>query len=340
MRTEWMYRTIQPWFPLLHPLLWGRPTLTVLAYHRLGEPDRPDFDTYKPNVSATPAAFAEQMAFVQAHSHFNVVSLTDVVAWLNESRPLPPRPLLITFDDGYRDNYDYAFPILKQRNLPAVIFLATDYIDSERPFFWDLVAYCFHHTTLDRATLPLVGRQAWSDEVARTAVMESWLRTLKGAPDHLKWEAVRQAPRQLQVHVPAAAFAGLGLTWEQVRRMTAGGLEMGAHTQSHPILSRMNLDKARQEIVGSIARIEQATGRPVTAFAYPNGQPGDFDQAHGQILREAGVKVAFTLQPGPARLAEVQRAPLTIRRVFVSYRDTLPRFVAKVLGLPRLVGRP
>ncbi|MEW5985369.1 MAG: polysaccharide deacetylase family protein [Chloroflexota bacterium] len=338
MWVEWMYGAVQPTFPLVHPLLWGRQALTVLAYHRIGEPERPSFDTYKPNVSATPAAFAEQMAFVQ--SRFNVIGLAEVVAWLEEGRPLPPRPLLITFDDGYQDNYDYAWPILRQRNLPAVIFLATDYIDNDRPFFWDLVAYCFHHTRLERATLPLVGRQEWGDAVTRTAVMENWLRALKGVRDDLKWEAVGQAPKQLEVYVPDGAFAGLCLTWEEVRAMAAGGMSMGAHTRSHAILRRVGEERVREEIAGSKERIEAETGRPVTAFAYPNGQPGDFDEAHGRILGEVGVKVAFTLRPGPARLAEVQRSPLTIRRVFVGYRDSLPRFVAKVLGLPRLVGRP
>ena len=318
--------------------IWGSQRLTVLAYHRVTNPYEAGFDMFIPNVSATPAAFFSQMDYIERH--FQVVSLDDILVWLNNRQPLPPNPLLITFDDGYQDNLQYAFPILLQHGFPAVIFLATSYIGEKKPFFWDLTAYCFHHTEKDTAVLPLTGPQHWSDESGRTAVMNNWLNKLKKLPNHEKETAIQQLPQTLDVTISDDSFANLCLTWEQVRAMSQSGITFGAHTQSHPILTRMPLDAAREEITGSIARIKAETRCDVTSFAYPNGQLLDFNKSLVDILKEVGIKVAFTLLPGPSRPEEVRNAPWAIRRIFVSHRDNLPRFAAKVMGLTRLTGIP
>ncbi len=310
--------------------------LTVLAYHRIGDPNTPGFDTFRPNMSASPAAFAAQMDFIC--QRFNVISGSELVAWLQGQHKLPPHPALITFDDGYRDNFECALPILQQRNLPAIIFLATDYIGNTKPFYYDLAAYCFRHIHQNQANLPLVGWRRWKDEESRAAVLVDWLSTLKKLPDDEKWMAIEQLPRALGISVPEDAFAKLYLTWDQVGAMIKAGIEMGAHTQSHPILTRVCLEQARAELAGSRARIEAETGRPVTTFAYPNGLPADFNSDILAAIQQVGFKAAFTLMPGPARLAEVQASPLAIRRVYISRKDTLPRFAAKVIGLPRLLG--
>lgn len=313
--------------------LWPQ-RLTVLAYHRVTDPHVPGFDTFKSNVSATPAAFAAQMDFVK--QRFNVVSMTEVLAWLCGDGALPAKPLLITFDDGYRDNLDNALPVLQQRNLPAVIFLTTDYTGEILPFYWDLIAYCFHHTPRTAVDLPLVGPRQWQrDEKSRARVMAEWLNLLKRAPDEEKWRAVRQLPRALEVPVPADAFAGLHLSWDQVRTLVTSGIEMGAHTQSHPILTRISLEQAQREVTGSKHRIEMEINRPVTTFAYPNGSTADFNPDLQKLLRQEGFEAAFTLVPGPTHPTEVRRAPLAIRRILIHHKDTLPRFAAKVMGLPR-----
>lgn len=316
-------------------LLWP-DRLTVLAYHRIADPNGMGFDTFEPNVSATPAAFAAQMDFIR--QRFNVISGHDLVAWLKGEQSLPTQSVLITFDDGYRDNLDHAWPVLQQRNMPAVIFLATDYIGQATPFYWDLIAYCFYHTTKKEADLPLIGSQQWCSKESRTAVLKNWLNSLKKLPDQEKWTVVNQLPQLLNVSISLDTFAGLHLTWEQVRAMTATGIEMGAHTQSHPILTRISLAQARLEIEGSKKRVEAEINQPVTLFAYPNGLPTDFNTELQTILAQLNFTAAFTLLPGPTLPAEARQKPLAIRRIFLHHQDTLPRFAAKVMGLPRLLG--
>ena len=183
----------------------------------------------------------------------------------------------------------------------------------------------------------MVGRRQWKDEKSQAAVLVDWLTALKELPDDEKRMAIEQLPRALGLCVSQDAFAKLYLTWDQVCTMIRDGIEMGAHTQSHPILTRVRLEQARVELAGSRARIEAETGRPVTTFSYPNGLPTDFNSDILAVIQQVGFKAAFTLMPGPARLAEVRQSPLAIRRVYISHKDTLPRFAAKVMGLPRLL---
>ena len=155
--------------------------------------------------------------------------------------------------------------------------------------------------------------------------------------DQEKWTAVNQLPRLLDVSISPDTFAGLHLTWDQVRTMTATGIEMGAHTQSHPILTRVSLAQARQELEGSKNRIEAEINQPVKLFAYPNGLSTDFNADLQTILAQLNFAAAFTLLPGPTQPAEAQQKPLAIRRICLHHQDTLPRFAAKVMGLPRLL---
>jgi peptidoglycan/xylan/chitin deacetylase (PgdA/CDA1 family) len=310
--------------------------LTVLSYHRVDDPYRAGFDTFRPNVSATIAGFAAQLDYVL--ERFNVVSNAEVVAWLSVKGDLPDYALLITFDDGYSDNLRNAAPILKARQLPALIFLTTDYIGQARPFYWDLVAYCFARTERDMADLPLLGRRSWPGAEARAAVVRAYCERLKLISEADKLIQVEQLPEILDVSIPSDAFAGLTLTWEQVRELAVAGIDVGSHTMSHPILTRIPIEQAREELAGSRARIEAQGGRPVVSLAYPNGLATDFSPQIEALARDAGYLAAFTLLPGPSSYAHVRRAPMQIRRIFIGHKDTLPRFAAKVSGVGRLAG--
>ena len=318
--------------------LWGPRCLTALAYHRIANAARPDFDTYRDNVSATPANFAAQLDFLQRQ--YQVVSLAEVVAWLEHGRTLPPYPALITFDDGYADNFTAALPALRARRLPAVLFLTTGHIGHNRPFFWDLAAYCFHHTPYQEANLPGCGQVRWADGAGKMQQLDAWLKWLKTVPDTAKWLAVEKLPALLDVQVEDKAFAGLYLTWGQVGEMANAGIAFGAHTHTHPILTRVPLVQARHEACLSRDQLQARLGHAITTFAFPNGQAADYNISLQQMLRQSGFQMAFTLLPGPNRLRQMRRHPLAVRRVLIHHRDTLPRFAGKLMGLTRLLNWP
>ena len=138
--------------------------------------------------------------------------------------------------------------------------------------------------------------------------------------------------------VPAGAFEGLALSWDEVRAMAAAGVAFGAHTQRHPILTRVPAERARREVAGSKHRLEEELGTAVDAFAYPNGGRADLDRSTVRLLAEAGYRLGFTLFPGPERAGAALGSPLTLRRVYIHHGDHPARFAAKVQGLPRLLG--
>ena len=311
--------------------------LTVLNYHRIDNPYNTGFDTFRPNISATPEMFATQMDYLIRN--YNVISGSELVSFIKHQKKLPANAAIITFDDGYLDNYTNAYPILKARNLPAIIFLAADYIETNKPFYWDWIAKCFHQTRKDAADLPNFGLHTWQDQPTRDRVMLGWIETLKKLPELEKQTMLKRLPEILDVSVLNSAFNGLMISWAQAREMSDHGIEMGGHTASHPILTRIALDEVTTELSKSKKRIEDKVGKPVLSFAYPNGQSTDFNDEIVERVSKAGYDAAFTLLSGPTRYKTVLDQPYTIRRIFLSHADNFSRFVAKLTGVPRIISR-
>lgn len=313
-----------------------KDSLTVLNYHRIEDPGRADFDTFKPNVSARPEDFARQMDCLARW--FNVISMRDLADWLNGGKPLPPHAALITFDDGYLDNFANAYPILRARNFPAVIFLTTNHIESDLPFYWDLAAYCFHHTKRDSIQFPDGSIRAWRSRAEAEQACGELIERLKALREDEKRAWAARLPETLDVSIPAGFFRNLMMSWDHVREMRRGGIEFGGHTMSHPILTRLPLEKAKEEIEGSKARVEAELGERIFGFAYPNGLASDFNPAIERLTADAGYAAAFTLLNGPSRVAEVRREPFAIRRIFISHKHSLPQFAALVSWVNRYRG--
>lgn len=308
--------------------VFGRHRVTVLGYHRIADPGSPGFRGFAGNASATPDEFASQIAWIA--SRMTPITAADLLAAAGGAA-LPPRPVLVTFDDGYRDNLTVAAPILAEHGILPVIFLATDHIGVDTPFWWDRAAAVFAAAGPGEADLPLLGPVAWDDPAVAA---RRWITAAKEVPDPV----MRRALADLVARLDGAAVAGPEhLSWEEVALLADRGVTFGAHTRRHAILPALADDDARAEITGSVQAVAAAIGAPPTAFAYPNGRAVDVDDRIVAFARDAGIAMAFTLVPGPARVSEVRRDPMRIRRVYVHHGDALDRFVAKVAGVPRLV---
>jgi len=314
---------------------WSK-SLTVLNYHRIDDLTRSDFDSFKPNVSASPLEFDRQMKYLKRW--FNVITILDLVGWLEGRQNLPPFAALITFDDGYLDNYSFAFPILQKYGFGATIYLATGHIATDQPFFWDLAAYCFFHTYQDHVTFPNGRELTWSNLAERDQVLKSWVEALKILPEEEKQRLISKLPGQLSVSIPKDYFRNLMMSWNHVREMQNGGIAFGGHTVNHPILSRTTVEAAKTEITLSKLNIEKETGQPVLSFAYPNGMASDVNPEIVNIVKIAGYKTAFTLLNGPSLLREVRKDPFKIRRIFISNNHSLPEYAALVSPINRYRG--
>lgn len=315
---------------------WGPDRITILAYHRILDPSDSRIPYYRTNISASPEMFARQMQYVA--EHFNVIDLGSLEAFVLFGRPLPPRPLLITFDDGYLDNYTHAFPVLRSHGFPAIIFLVTSKMDDPRPLWWDECAYYFSKTTKHEADLPFLGGSELSTPDVRASACEVIVHSLKEVSEGRRQALVRQIQVELDVATPPQD-PDLFVSWNQARELVTNGIACQAHTRSHPILTRVQHTEMREQIVSSRTRIELETGKTVTAFAYPNGMVNDYDTSVLNVLRTEGFNMAFTLAPGPMLPHAVRKQPLEIARVYLSYQDNFETFVMKLMGLPILRSR-
>ena len=264
----------------------GRP-LQVFAYHRVHGAADGIFDPVPPAVF--------EMHVTHLVRSYQVLPLSEAVERMY-SGSLPPRAVAITFDDGYLDNYTHAFPVLRRHGVPATIFLTTGAIGTGSPIWHDRVFAGFACTARDR--LELWGRTYDLRGRARGRSMSAVLRELHALPEPQFRAAVDEVVDRLGVGDEAVRDRSPMLTWDHVREMASAGIEFGAHTVTHPILSRLSPARQREEIEGSVQRVRDETGQPAVVFAYPNGRRGDFDELSRSCLRRVGVTTAVTTELG------------------------------------------
>ena len=292
--------------------------LRVLAYHRVLpqlEEDRFAFDPEL--VSALQGEFEWQMAYVARH--FQPVSCQQVVDALHAGHSLPRRAVMVTFDDGFLDNHEVAFPVLRRLGVPALFFLSTGYIGGQAQFWFDRLVHLILCTTTARVELDVLQMTLVlpPSREHRLALAMQVLKRLKRATDADRMHVLSQLESGMDCGgAPAGDGLNLPMDWAHVREMAQSGMEFGSHTVTHPVLSKI-VDPAhlRNELEASKAMIEQHTGRPVVALAYPVGGPDAISASVLAATRQAGYRIAFTYQSGANRLATAQ--PLLLKRLHV-----------------------
>jgi peptidoglycan/xylan/chitin deacetylase (PgdA/CDA1 family) len=266
--------------------------LSVLIFHRvLAAPDL--LQPGEPTVED----FERQMRWVKAW--FNVLPLSVAMQKLRANN-LPERPLAITFDDGYADNHDLALPVLERIGLSATFFVATRFLDGGRMFNDTVIESLrqFGGTVLDLAELGLGVHQTETAEARRRAI-RILLPQVKYLDPQRRSVVVERIAHLAGARLPA----NLMMTSRQVAALVDRGMEVGGHTASHPILARLDPQDARREIADGRNALEQIVGRPVSIFAYPNGQPNaDYTRSTVAVVRELGFDAAVTTSHGTARI--------------------------------------
>jgi peptidoglycan/xylan/chitin deacetylase (PgdA/CDA1 family) len=291
--------------------------LWILIYHRvLSAPD-----VIIPNEPDA-TQFRWQMELL-AH-HFNTLPLSEAARRLREGT-LPPRAVSVTFDDGYADNVEVALPILQSTGVPATFFIATGYLDGGCMWNDKIIETlrCVPNGNLDLMDEGL-GIYSLSSAADRLAIIGEVIRMFKYLPREEREQRAQALTQRCQVSLPV----NLMMTSNQVRQLRQAGMEIGAHTHTHPILASLEWASVEQEIAESKARLEGLLGESVCLFAYPNGKLGkDYLLEHVNIVRNLGFEAAVSTTWG---VASVQSNLWQLPR-FTPWDRTSSRFMARLL---------
>jgi len=287
------------------------PRVPILLYHRVAElPTDPQL------LCVTPDNFAEHLVILR--KHFHPIQLNQLIVGLVEKN-IPEKSVIVTFDDGYADNLYLAKPMLVKYDICATVFITSGYIGQEREFWWDEL----DRLLLQPTTLPEIlridlinGSYVWTLGEAANYTKETFDR-------HRHWNVLVKSdpsPRQIiyrqlcQILRPLSEkerhkildnlllWAGIDskgrhthriLSPEEVVRLEEGGLiEVGAHTMTHPVLSKIPEEEQLSEIQGSKVFLEEILAHPLRGFSYPYGCPSDYSLGTLKLVKSAGFAYA------------------------------------------------
>jgi peptidoglycan/xylan/chitin deacetylase (PgdA/CDA1 family) len=299
----------------------NRNRALIITYHRFGADDAT-------RISAR--EFREQLDYLT--SHYEIVPLSFIANRIAGKQSLPAGLAAITIDDGYRDVYEIAFPVLRQYDAPATLFAVTDFVDQKTWMWTDKLRYLtsraqkesFEATIGNHALRFLLNGCA-----SRIAAAERVNEALKSIPEGDKNRAIDGIAESLGVALPDAPPLDLSpISWEQAREMDRAGMEIGSHTLTHPILTNVSETQLRRELVESRKRLESILKRKVDLFCYPNG---NYNSAVASEVERAGYSCAVTIEPG---LNDERNNPFMLRRIHTE--SDLAHFVQSTSGFEQV----
>lgn len=284
---------------------WSRDHLRIFTYHRLGDP----------------AIFEAQMRYLA--ERYYVASMAELLDAQARGDQLPPRSVMVTFDDAYEDFARVAWPILKRYKLPVTVFVATAYPDQpQRLFWWDRLEAATKKTPRQTPLVTAVGVLPLSTHRERRHAYTLLRDHVKRLPHEVAMAFVDQVCCDLD----APPLSGDVLGWDALRQLAREGVTLGAHTQTHPLMNRISPGEAVAEAEASQRDLEREIGSTLPIFAYPNGS---FNEDVVAGLHGAGFKVAFTTGAGANRLPNIDW--MRLRRNNISPHSNLTVMQARLL---------
>ncbi|MBT1074662.1 polysaccharide deacetylase family protein [Geobacter grbiciae] len=270
----------------------GKNSCIILVYHRIVD----DSSVYLDKGSVVHhhlSDFVDEIPYLKRT--FQILSMDDIVDRISSGEGFDRPTIAITFDDGYLDNYTLAYPVLKAHEVPATIYLATSLIGTSGKTWTDQIEVALLATKKRSIVLPFLyeGKElAISTVEQKRDLSISVAKALKEIPDADRRGRLLEMFRALEVRADIIEDPDgrLMLNWDEVKEMAANGITFGSHSHTHPILSRVPLLDAQEDIKRSKQVLEERLGQPINHFAYPNGRVEDFSDE----LRDYCQKIGFS----------------------------------------------
>ncbi len=269
-----------------------RPGLLVLNYHRIGDASACEFDR------AVIAASAEQLDqhICSLKQYARVVGLSEALHLLQNPAEMRQPYVLLTFDDGYLDNYELAFPVLRAHGCSAVFFVVPQFVGTAAVPWWDEISFLVRNCRRSRVEMPAPLHFTIDLGPDRELAIKTTLTFFKSAENPDPETFLQSLREQAEVHIPPQPRRFMN--WDEVRELAHHGINIGSHTFSHPILSRLTADQQLHELVKSKTEIEAHTGTRARVLAYPLGSYSAFTSTTRRLAVEAGYEAAFSFFGG------------------------------------------
>jgi peptidoglycan/xylan/chitin deacetylase (PgdA/CDA1 family) len=287
----------------------------ILMYHRVLTQEEMHSQFTQWAIVVTTDSFERQMELLARRYH--PMSLKTAVGLLQEGSPVPPYSVVVTFDDGWRDNYVNARPILEKYEVPATIFLPTDFIGTGEYFWFLKLGYLLGHHNFSAEQLDGIIANATETENSTEIAIDSnnaneFIESVKRFGEPTINRIIAGLEATAGVTFPYASSETMMLDWDEVRKMNSGLFDFGSHGQGHQILTLMDENEVLAEMVSSKAIIEKELGESVTLFSYPNG---DYNDRVISMAMQAGYEAAVSTRTD-LRTPETHRM-YTLRRLGV-----------------------
>jgi len=311
--------------------------IPILAYHRVvtleNENDYP-FDVEL--ISASKEEFLWQMQYVK--KNFNPITLAMLIDSLEGKIELPKNPIVITFDDGFDDNYHIAFPILKELEIPATIFISTSYIETDETFWYEKLANFLlsHETEVEVPELD-ISLSAENSMEHRRENYSRMVEKLKQVPNVLRLECIENLFDKYNVDYSSVGLSirqlSATLSWSQLKEMSDSVFEIGSHSVTHPVLSTLSDSKLAEELENSKSVLESKLGIEIKTIAYPVGMEYAFNSEVEEAAKRAGYSLALSYIEGENYLNNLSLYAL--KRLHVDRGNPRSIFACK-LALPSI----
>lgn len=275
-----------------------RRDVAILCYHRVVPREKLEGVFSTPWMIVYQDSFERQMQYLR--DYYNVMTLSTYFLSIKNGERIPKKTVIVTFDDGWEDNYLHAFPVLKRYGIPATIFLTTGFVGTEKIFWPERVIFSLKNLAeqgADRAlpvTLPGFFRESSPGRNLEHDWLK-WIETMKDMNDSERNVLVGKLEKLSPKMGASQIKSNRLMTWEQAREMRENGIEFGSHGVTHRLLTSLNIADVRKEIQDSRKTMEKKLGVPVDSFAYPNG---NYNERIIEILRDEGYALAVSTDPG------------------------------------------
>jgi len=288
----------------------------IISYHHVLPEDDEMISFLQPGMYVTTKTFEQHIQYLT--EHYKIIPL-DQLNDLNEENTC-----IITFDDGWADNYHYAYPILRNYNVPATIFLSTNLIGTNKWPWPDRICYYIRNSELHEIEELInilndhLNKRQFPDVISlnlipknRSIIIEHVIAILKDIPHVCIGNLMIEIDNYMRHQYVALSKIRPWLTWDSIQEMSLGGICFGAHTHNHLILKNIQRDYAEIEINLSFETIEKWLHQRPSCFSYPNGA---YNEKIISILKHNGTTHAVTTRPGPICESE---SHLTLRRIML-----------------------